>query len=287
VADPVTRLASGHQRHDRALVAALAADDLAGTERHAAAALVAGCAQCAALHADLVAIASATRTLPAPLRTRDFRLTPEVAAGLESNRWRRLGDWFRRPAGLARPLAVTFTTLGLAGLLVSAMPALLPFGSSAAAPAGQEVAPGASPAASTDRQDLMSSENPDITSNGAGAPAASVQPAPEASDAYVPNAAGGDTGFQGSGASPGPTDGGDRSGEAASGGDPDASHEPTKSDDGAAPAASAPPVARPAPNPVEAQTISSASPPWLLILSLAMLVLGIGLFAARRIRPPH
>jgi hypothetical protein len=197
-----------HAGHDRTLVAALAADDLA-TEGDAATALVASCTECAALHADLVAIATATRALPAPVRSRDFRLTPEDAARLDSNPWRRLGDWFRRPAGLTRPLAVTFTTLGLAGLLVSSLPAVMPFGSSAAgplAPAGQSApasaaapAPPPAAAATAGQQPVpaasSASSTTDVSSEGYVSPSPSEGEAQalRAADAAIRQAARTDT----------------------------------------------------------------------------------------------
>ena len=79
-----------HDRHDRLVVAALAAGDLAGNDRDQALALTASCADCARLHADLIAIARATATLPPPIAAtgRDFRLTPAQAADLRRTGWR-------------------------------------------------------------------------------------------------------------------------------------------------------------------------------------------------------
>ncbi len=117
-------LASPHTAHDTILVAALAAGDLADLAMADAEALVAACAECADLRADLHAIAAATRALPAPVRTRDFRLTPAQAERLRPSRPRRLLAAFASPRFAAsRPLAVAFTTLGLAGLLLTAIPA--------------------------------------------------------------------------------------------------------------------------------------------------------------------
>src|SRR6185295_12585376 len=84
--------ATSHDRHDPMLMAALAAGDLAGTDRDQAIALTRSCTECASLHADLLAIAEATTTLPPPIPapSRDFRLTPEQAAGLRRTGWRRL-----------------------------------------------------------------------------------------------------------------------------------------------------------------------------------------------------
>ncbi len=69
-----------HAAHDQELVAAYAAGDAAGADLETATALVASCAECAALHHDLRLIAAALPALPAPVRPRDFRLTPGQAA---------------------------------------------------------------------------------------------------------------------------------------------------------------------------------------------------------------
>ena len=63
-----------HADHDPLLIAALLDTDLAATERVAAQSRIATCPECAALHADLVALSTATAALPAPARPRDFRL---------------------------------------------------------------------------------------------------------------------------------------------------------------------------------------------------------------------
>ena len=75
--------ATDHDRHDPMLVAALAAGDLAGTDRDQAIALTTSCAECAALHDDLVAIARATATVPPPIRARRPRLPAHAGAGRE------------------------------------------------------------------------------------------------------------------------------------------------------------------------------------------------------------
>src|SRR5262245_49508635 len=116
-----------HQDHDATLVAALAAGDATGGDHERASELVAGCAECAALRDDLVLIARAVHDLPAPRRTRDYRLTEAGAATLRPTGWRRLLGAFGGPRfRLAAPLGTTLATLGLAGLLVSAMPAIVP-----------------------------------------------------------------------------------------------------------------------------------------------------------------
>jgi anti-sigma factor RsiW len=143
---------SRHAAHDTMLVAALAAGDLSDLARADGEAMVAACDDCATLHADLLAIATATHDLPAPVRTRDFRLSPRQAERLHPTRLRRALVVVGSPrSSLGRPLAVTFTTLGLAGLLLTALPAGAPgawFGSSAGSErqgTTQELAPIADP----------------------------------------------------------------------------------------------------------------------------------------------
>jgi hypothetical protein len=144
--DPFTP--SDHASHDTMLVASLADHSLAPSERAAADALVAACSQCADLHADLLALRTATRAMPTPARTADYMLTPRDAVRLGSGGWRRfvaiLGT--SRDA-LSRPLAIGLTTLGLAGLLVANVPSFS-FGSASSgatqlAPVGAPVGDGA------------------------------------------------------------------------------------------------------------------------------------------------
>lgn len=127
-----------HPAHDRLLIAALAAGDLAGRELERAEALVRTCTDCRTLRADLRGIAMAARTLPpAPSPPGlDVRVTPERAAALaRGGLWRRLLRPFGRSgSGAIRPLAATFTTLGVAGLLLAALPMLPLAGGAASLP---------------------------------------------------------------------------------------------------------------------------------------------------------
>ena len=121
---PVT---GAHRDHDRLLISAHASGDLSGRDLAAADALLATCGECRALHADLRALAAATRDLPPPARVgnRDFRIPPERAAVLvRGGLWRRLLRPFGRQGGASRPLAMAFTTLGVAGLLLASLPTL-------------------------------------------------------------------------------------------------------------------------------------------------------------------
>jgi hypothetical protein len=158
---------TAHPDHDTILVAALAAGDLADLPRADAETLVAACPDCATLHADLLAIAAATRALPAPARTRDYRLTAEQAERLRPSGMRRLVEAFGSSRlAVTRPLAVAFTTLGIAGLLLSAIPAGGP--ALMLAPVGPSVGEGG--ATVTDRAN-------DIQGGGELAPQPSPAPA--------------------------------------------------------------------------------------------------------------
>lgn len=101
-------------------IVALDAGDLAGPEQRRAEALLAACAGCAALRDDLAAIRGAMTSLPVPARRRDFRLTEADAARLRPSGWRRLAGWLAAPGSTVRPLATGLATLGVAGLLLTA-----------------------------------------------------------------------------------------------------------------------------------------------------------------------
>jgi hypothetical protein len=109
-----------HAEHDATLVAAFAAGDT-DADADAGAALVARCEDCAALAADLRALAAATRALPVPERTRDFRLTP---AQERANRPR----WYRpflapfAASSQPRRLGAILVTIGLAGVFIGLLP---------------------------------------------------------------------------------------------------------------------------------------------------------------------
>src|SRR5688500_1282429 len=131
-----------HGQHDPLLVVSLAAGDLTAADRDRAASQIASCADCALLHDDLLAIARATAVLPAAVRPRDFQLSPEQAARLRPGGWRRFVAAFATPSlAMTRQLGVGLTTLGLAGLLVSAIGSVdlgMGGGAAAPAPAGQQ-----------------------------------------------------------------------------------------------------------------------------------------------------
>ena len=109
-----------HLTHDPELVAAYAAGDATGPDLAAATELVASCTECADLHRDLRAIATALPELPPAVRPRDFRITPEQAASLRPSGWRGVLAAFASPRfRLAAPLGTGLAAAGLAGLLLA------------------------------------------------------------------------------------------------------------------------------------------------------------------------
>jgi hypothetical protein len=177
--------ATSHDRHDPMLVAALAAGDLAATDRDQAIALTRSCAECATLHDDLLALARATASAPPPITTRprDFTLTPADAARLRPSGWRRLVGALSAPRSVvSRPLGIGLATLGLVGLLVGNVS--LTSSSAGAAPtkevmtggaAGQPAAPPANASSGDTSGRMLSGSTPDQV--------------PAASDAYAAAAA--------------------------------------------------------------------------------------------------
>lgn len=169
---------TAHAAHDLLLVAAFAADDVEAADRIRAEALLASCAECTALAADLQAIARATAELPAAVRPRDFTLRPEDAARLRPLGWRRLAAAFgARRLDVTRPLAAGLTTLGLAGLLVSGLP-LLPLGGSAGAAASAAPSPAPAAAAASDAPALIEKAGEPIASAAASGPVLTDRGAP-------------------------------------------------------------------------------------------------------------
>jgi hypothetical protein len=145
---------SDHSQHDLLAIAALADRGATGEEADLARAQIDACGECAALHADLVSLASAARQLPPIARPRDFQLRPVDAQRLRPNLIRRLfGSFGTARDGFSRPLAAGLTTLGLAGLLLGILPGTLSLGgglgggSAAATSAPALAAPAASEAA--------------------------------------------------------------------------------------------------------------------------------------------
>ena len=142
-----------HARHDRFAVA----DALGGGALPVS---IRGCPSCGSLYADLLSLQHAVRQAWTPSLPRDLRLSVADAARVQRQGWRRLvaGIGGSRDA-LTRPLALSLTGLGLAGLLLTVVPPLS-LGSAGAGPAPAEVyapalaaGPDASPTASTVPED--------------------------------------------------------------------------------------------------------------------------------------
>jgi hypothetical protein len=149
--DPKRVAPTDHAAHDLLLVAEAA--DRGGRLPHG----LADCPVCATLHRDLIAIAAAAPGAAIPARPRDYTLTQADVERLRAPAWRRWLAGIGTPRDtVTRPLAIGLTTLGLAGLLITTLPAsFLGLGSSASqvilstvgAPIGGAAAASAAPAA--------------------------------------------------------------------------------------------------------------------------------------------
>ena len=184
-------LPDSHQDHDLVLVAALVAGDTEGRDHTRATELVTSCPECARVRDDLVTLAALLPTLPAPARTRDYRLTAEQAAALRPTGWRRLlgafgGSGFR----FATPVGTAMATLGIAGLLLSAVPSSLPAGTtgdgtSGSAPLQSVTQDASAPAASAGPAAIGPAPQGEVPATSepiaSAAASASAAPAPSAS----------------------------------------------------------------------------------------------------------
>jgi hypothetical protein len=120
--------AGDHAEHDPLEVAA-------ATDRGASLpALLRGCANCLDLHTDLALLSVAIPMAAIPRRPRDYRLTAADAARLRVGRWGRLLEAFGSALDeISRPLGIGFATLGVAGLLLTAIPSVIPMAGAGAA----------------------------------------------------------------------------------------------------------------------------------------------------------
>ena len=146
-----------HARHDLELIAGASAGELTGTDRARAAGVMTSCPECSQLAADLRAIADVTRTLPSAFKgvvataSRDFRLTDQDAARLGRRPVPGFGG-VRAGSAWPRRLGAALATLGLVGLLVSAVP--LGFFGAAGGASTAELGDAGVSAASLDPQQL-------------------------------------------------------------------------------------------------------------------------------------
>ena len=84
------------------------------------------CARCVGLYVDLVALTAALPMSAVPARPRSFTLNQDNARRLRPPSWQ--GWWSAVGSArdtVTRPLAIGLTTLGIAGLLLTAAPTLL------------------------------------------------------------------------------------------------------------------------------------------------------------------
>jgi hypothetical protein len=185
-------LDADHADHDLDLIAGLAADDLAPEEHLRASAQVHGCAGCSALRDDLILISTATRALPPQPAPRDFRISADQANRLRRTGWmNRLLGPFVGSGSIARPLAATFTTLGLVGVVVAAaLPGLM---GAAASPMSASTSPesgaGATSATSAPAPDAV--QGPAVATAGPVDPGFGARDNAQASDAPAYVQAGG------------------------------------------------------------------------------------------------
>jgi hypothetical protein len=182
-----------HVTHDPELIAAYAAGDAAGPALDQAADLVASCTECAELHRDLRAISTALPELPAAVRRRDFRLTPEQAAALRPAGWRGVLAAFAAPRfRLAAPLGAGLTAAGLAGLLLASPGGLLPRATGEAEPGSAPSAAAGAPAVQADQAPGAAGAAATMSDGYAGgaALAAPEAPSPAAASAPAPAAGG-------------------------------------------------------------------------------------------------
>jgi hypothetical protein len=165
-------LPTPHQQHDLVLVSAYAAGDLAGAPRRAASDLVAGCPDCARLAADLVAIAAAGPNLSgARTAPRDFRLSAAQADRLRRRSWRqRLTAAFGPQNRRLQPIAATFTSLGVAGLLLVAVTSGSLSGATASLTNGGAAMAPAAPVASAAGRAYEASSPGDLAAQASNAP---------------------------------------------------------------------------------------------------------------------
>jgi hypothetical protein len=241
---------SDHSQHDLLVVAAYADRGATGEEADLARAQIASCHECAALHADLVSLATATRQLPPIERPRDFTLRPADAQRLRPNLIRRLFGSFGTPRdGFSRPLAAGLTTLGLAGLMLGILPGTVSLGGFASSGSAAASAPADAPVAA--------------------APAPQAAPAASAAAGGAPEA------------QPSPNDleqhfAGDRAALEAR---PEGAGELEGESDGGGPVMIAGEPASNAPLAPVADDTTGASQ--LIVISGTLLIIGLGLFALR------
>jgi anti-sigma factor RsiW len=254
-----------HATHDLERLSAAVDGTLPAAALPAIDAQLASCAECADLHADLLAIVAANRALATPPRPHDYRLTDADAKRLQPGGLR---GWLARVGSpkdrVSRPLAIGLTTLGLVGVLVGTAPSLLLFGSasSSGAAAGAPTRDNAAQAG-----DGVASAGP---SAAASAAAGAAAPIPEGAS-EPPAAAAASSApvkVQVDDASPGQRD-------------PNASVGSDAQAGAGQPDLAAPPAGSPTFETLTADRATDSGPSLVLVASLAALLAGIALFVLR------
>ena len=124
-----TSMPADHRRHDRLLIARLAAGDSYPAEIEEARTQIATCSDCAALAADIQVLSRAVANVRTPARPRDFRLTVEQADKLRGSWLERLMRGFAGPGlGTLRPVAGVALSIGLVMAVAGALPSFAPAG---------------------------------------------------------------------------------------------------------------------------------------------------------------
>jgi hypothetical protein len=256
-----------HDRHDRFLVAAMAAGDLEARALTDAEELVAACADCAELLADLRSIAAATAALPPLPRSTDFRLSAETAERLGARGWRgflvRVAD---SRFGFSRPLAVGLTTLGLVGAIAGSIPGTM-----------GSLTSGGAPVLPASRNALNAAQDQSGAASGAEPPPASAVPAAREpmppSPAAVAVGSPAPTSLYPVAASPGTVR--------------EMTPSPSGESAGAVAAAASPPAAKGADGTsgglqaFASGSTGSSGPPPLLVGSLVLLLIGLGILGTQ------
>lgn len=161
-----------HLSHDRLLVVRLNSDDVSRSERPAAEALVAACADCAALALDISLISRATASLPPSRRPRDFRLSSEQAQRARGSLLRRLMERLSAPnLGILQPMGAAAVAIGFVLVVVGmGLPSM--GGASPAGDAGQHY--------SAAQPDSTSARETVLAAPAEGAPAVDTTDTPSA-----------------------------------------------------------------------------------------------------------
>lgn len=127
----------GHARHDRLLVARFAVGESLAGEAEEGRRLIASCTDCGRLAEDLGLLRTSLAAMPAPIRTRNFRLTPEQAERLRGNALQRFLRGLAAPGlTMLRPVAGVALAMGLT---VAVVGAALPLAGSPKAASAPEV----------------------------------------------------------------------------------------------------------------------------------------------------